>query len=363
MEYGRTIGERLVVSLFVNPAQFGPQEDLARYPRDLERDARLAREAGVDCLYTPRGRGHVSPGYQTFVEVESLSGGLCGASRPGHFRGVATVVLKLLHQVSPRVAVFGEKDYQQLMVVKQMVADLEVPTEIVGRPIIREPDGLAMSSRNTYLSPEGRAAALCLYPGPAGGPGAGGLRGPRAGGYPAAVRQDNYRRLGAEIDYVAPGPGHLKEVEAIQGEARLLLAVWVNNTRLIDNTSLSETRLMLRVMMKSKIHRATITQADLHYEGSITIAAELLRAADILPYEMVHAYNISNGERSETYALEGEEDSGVIRLNHCKCGKGAGGDLIQITTYATYEGAELELHEPQGGHGGPPQSPQKYCLG
>lgn len=182
MEYGRTIGERLVVSLFVNPAQFGPQEDLACYPRDLERDARLAREAGVDCLFTPEAGAMYPPGYQTFVEVESLSQRLCGASRPGHFRGVATVVLKLLHQVSPRVAVFGEKDYQQLMVVKQMVADLAVPTKIVGRPIVREPDGLAMSSRNTYLSPEGRAAALCLS-GAAGGPGAGGLGGQESGAY------------------------------------------------------------------------------------------------------------------------------------------------------------------------------------
>jgi pantoate--beta-alanine ligase len=244
MEYGRTIGERLVVSLFVNPAQFGPQEDLARYPRDLERDARLAREAGVDCLYTPEAGAMYPPGYQTFVEVEALSQGLCGASRPGHFRGVATVVLKLLHQVAPQAAVFGEKDYQQLMVVKQMVADLAVPTEIVGRPIVREPDGLAMSSRNTYLSPAGRAAALCLYRA---------LLAARelvASGAKTradildAVRQIIDAAPGAKIDYVAlVDPATLKEVEAILGEARLLLAVWVNNTRLIDNTLLSETRL------------------------------------------------------------------------------------------------------------------------
>jgi pantoate--beta-alanine ligase len=157
---------------------------------------------------------------------------------------VATVVLKLLHQVSPRVAVFGEKDYQQLMVVKQMVADLAVPTEIVGRPIVREPDGLAMSSRNTYLTPEGRDAALCLYRA---------LLAARelvASGAKsredilAAVRQIIDAAPGAKIDYVAlVDPATLKEVEAIPGEARLLLAVWVNNTRLIDNTLLSETRL------------------------------------------------------------------------------------------------------------------------
>jgi pantoate--beta-alanine ligase len=244
MEYGRTIGDRLVVSLFVNPTQFGPQEDLAQYPRDLDRDIRLAREAGVDGLFTPEVGAMYPPGYQTFVAVEALSGGLCGASRPGHFRGVATVVLKLLHQVEPQVAVFGEKDYQQLVVVKRMVADLEVPTEIVGRPIVREPDGLAMSSRNTYLNPEERAAALCLY------------RGIQAAEKLAAageksrdrivevVREIITRTPYSRIDYVAlVDPATLQEVEAIRGEARLVLAVWINNTRLIDNTLLTETRL------------------------------------------------------------------------------------------------------------------------
>jgi pantoate--beta-alanine ligase len=244
MEYGKTIGERLVVSLFVNPAQFGPQEDLGRYPRDLDRDARLAREVGVDCLYTPEPGSMYPPGYQTFVEVESRSQGLCGAARPGHFRGVATVVLKLLNQVAPHVAVFGEKDYQQLMVVQRMVADLDLPTAIVGRPIVREPDGLAMSSRNTYLNPAGRAAALCLYRA---------LLAARelvlSGAQSresilAAVRQIIQATPGARIDYAAlVDPLTLQEVEAIQGEARLLLAVWVNNTRLIDNTLLSESLL------------------------------------------------------------------------------------------------------------------------
>jgi pantoate--beta-alanine ligase len=244
MDYGRTIGDKLVVSLFVNPAQFGPQEDLGRYPRDLERDARLAREAGVDCLYTPEAAAMYPPGYQTYVEVEQLSQGLCGAVRAGHFKGVATVVLKLLHQVAPQVAVFGEKDYQQLQVVKRMVADLDVPAEIVGLPIVREPDGLAMSSRNTYLNPEARAAALCLY------------RGIQAARELVAAGENSREKIVAgvkeiiartpftRIDYVAlVEPETLQEVEAIQGEARLLLAVWVNETRLIDNTLLSESRL------------------------------------------------------------------------------------------------------------------------
>jgi pantoate--beta-alanine ligase len=244
MEYGRSIGDRLVVSLFVNPTQFGPQEDLQRYPRDLDRDLRLAREAGVDCLYTPEAGAMYPPGYQTYVTVEALSGVLCGASRPGHFKGVATVVLKLLHQVEPQVAVFGEKDYQQLVVVKRMVADLEVPTEIVGRPIVRESDGLAMSSRNTYLNPEERAAALCLY------------RGIQAARERVAAGEKSRERIVNEvreiitrtpysrIDYVElVDPETLQAVEAIRGEARLVLAGWINNTRLIDNTLLTETRL------------------------------------------------------------------------------------------------------------------------
>lgn len=244
MDYGRTIGDKLVVSLFVNPAQFGPAEDLDRYPRDLDRDVRLAREVGVDCLYTPEASAMYPPGYQTFVTVEQLTRGLCGGSRPGHFKGVATVVLKLINQVSPHVAVFGEKDYQQLQVVKRMVADLDVPTEIIGRPIVREPDGLAMSSRNTYLNQEERAAALCLYRA---------LLAARelvVSGAKSrenileAVRQIITATPHTNIDYVSlVNPQTLQEVDAIEGEARLLLAVRINNTRLIDNTLLSESRL------------------------------------------------------------------------------------------------------------------------
>jgi pantoate--beta-alanine ligase len=241
MEYGKTVADRLVVSLFVNPAQFGPQEDLGRYPRDLDRDVRLAREAGVDVLYTPEAGAMYPPGYQTYVEVEALAQGLCGASRPGHFKGVATVVLKLLNQVEPHAAVFGEKDYQQLMVVKQMAADLNLPTEIVGRAIVREPDGLAMSSRNTYLNPEERAAALCLYRAllAARELAVSGAR--RADNILEAVRQIINATPFTRIDYTAlVDPVTLKEVSAIQDEARLLLAVWINKTRLIDNTLLSE---------------------------------------------------------------------------------------------------------------------------
>jgi len=244
MEYGRTLGGRLVVSLFVNPAQFGPQEDYGRYPRDLERDAEMARGVGVDVLYTPGVEQMYPAGYQTYVEVEGLTRSLCGASRPGHFKGVATVVLKLFNQVQPQTAIFGEKDYQQLAVVKRMSADLDLPLEIVGRPIVREPDGLAMSSRNTYLSPEERAAALCLYRA---------LLSARELVLTGAksrehilesVRQIINSTPHTRIDYLAlVHPESLQEVDAIEGEARLLLAVWVGNTRLIDNTLLAETRL------------------------------------------------------------------------------------------------------------------------
>ena len=244
MGYGKTKGARLVVSLFVNPAQFGPSEDLDRYPRDLERDAALAQEAGVDVLYTPEAAAMYPPGYQTFVSVEQLSQGLCGASRPGHFRGVATVVLKLFNQVQPDIAVFGEKDYQQLAVIRQMAADLDLPVEVVGRPIVREPDGLALSSRNTYLNKDERAAALCLYRS---------LSAARELVVSGAKRRDNIleavrQMIGStphtRIDYLAlVDPATLREVETITGEARLLLAVWVGNTRLLDNTLLSESRL------------------------------------------------------------------------------------------------------------------------
>lgn len=163
MERARAENDYVVVSLFVNPTQFGPGEDFARYPRDLERDRRLAEEAGVDALFHPSAEEMYPGGYQTYVEVTELSQGLCGASRPGHFRGVATVVTKLFNIVTPDRAYFGEKDAQQLRVIKRMVADLNLPVEIRPVPTVREEDGLAMSSRNTYLSPEERRQATALY--------------------------------------------------------------------------------------------------------------------------------------------------------------------------------------------------------
>jgi pantoate--beta-alanine ligase len=151
-----------VLSIFVNPTQFGPKEDLSRYPRDLDGDLAKADGAGVDVAFVPEPASMYPDGYQTYVEVRELEKGLCGDRRPGHFRGVATVVLKLFNLVQPQVALFGEKDFQQLQVLKRMVRDLDVPVEVVGMPIVREPDGLAMSSRNAYLNPAERAHALTL---------------------------------------------------------------------------------------------------------------------------------------------------------------------------------------------------------
>ena len=163
MKRARELGDEVVVSIFVNPTQFGPKEDLERYPRDIERDIGLARSQGVDCIFHPDAKEMYPPGFDTWVEVPGLSNRLCGASRPGHFRGVATVVLKLFNIVWPHVALFGQKDYQQLKIIQKMVKELDLPIDVVPHPIVREPDGLAMSSRNTYLSKEERKSALCLY--------------------------------------------------------------------------------------------------------------------------------------------------------------------------------------------------------
>ena len=149
-----------ITSLFVNPTQFGPEEDLERYPRDMERDTKMAGEAGVDVLFTPDMAGMYPPGYRTYVKVEEWSSRLCGVTRPIHFRGVATICLKLFNICAPSRAYFGLKDAQQCLVIKKMVSDLNVDLEIVPMPTVREPDGLAMSSRNVYLTPEERKDAL-----------------------------------------------------------------------------------------------------------------------------------------------------------------------------------------------------------
>ena len=205
----RAENELVVVSLFVNPAQFGASEDLDRYPRDEERDARVAEEAGVDVLFAPAQDEIYPAGFQTWVEVEQLGAILEGEHRPGHFRGVATVCLKLFNLVRPRRAYFGQKDAQQAAVLMRMVSDLAVPVEIRVLPTVRDAEGLALSSRNAYLSPEEHEAALSL---------------PRA-----LAARDRALLDGLEVDYF----------EEADFEPRVLAAaVRVGNTRLIDNVVL-----------------------------------------------------------------------------------------------------------------------------
>ncbi len=163
LKEGRKRGDDLVLSIFVNPTQFGPNEDLDAYPKSLERDLSLAEQEGVNAVFTPNKEQLYGENYQTGVELEKLPGHLCGLSRPVHFRGVATVVTKLFNIVKPNISIFGQKDFQQLAVIRQMTSDLNFDIEIIGAPTVREPDGLAMSSRNTYLTEEQRTSALTLY--------------------------------------------------------------------------------------------------------------------------------------------------------------------------------------------------------
>lgn len=159
----KELGDKTVVSIFVNPLQFGPKEDFREYPRDLERDLALLENEKVDVVFVPENEEMYPPDFQTYIEVTKLTTGLCGAYRPGHFKGVTTVVLKLFNIINPDIAVFGEKDYQQLQVIRQMVKDLNLDVNIVAHPTVRESDGLAMSSRNIYLSSEERKSAVALY--------------------------------------------------------------------------------------------------------------------------------------------------------------------------------------------------------
>lgn len=228
--------DRVVVSVFVNPIQFGPGEDLASYPRDLDRDVKLCEEAGADLVFHPADEEMYFEDFCTYVDMNDLTEGLCGKTRPTHFRGVCTVVSKLFHIVSPDRAYFGQKDAQQLAVIRRMVRDLNFDLEIVGCPIIREADGLAKSSRNTYLSAEERAAATVLHKGLEEGE-----RLLRAGEKNpetiiGAVRGIIEKEPLARIDYVELVDWNtLKPVETIAGEVLAAVAVYIGKTRLIDN--------------------------------------------------------------------------------------------------------------------------------
>ncbi len=226
----------VAVSIFVNPTQFGPREDLAKYPRPFARDCRLLREAGVRYLYAPPPGAVYPAGHETYVVQERLPARLCGAVRPGHFRGVLTVVLKLFQVVRPDLAFFGQKDYQQSVVIRRMVKDLDLPVKVVVCPIVREPDGLAMSSRNVYLSAEERAQAPTLHAALRLGRAAirAGERSPRK--VLGAMRAILAAIPGASIDYVsAVHPDTLEDVRTLRPPLVLLVAVRIGRTRLIDN--------------------------------------------------------------------------------------------------------------------------------
>lgn len=239
MERGRELADILVISIFVNPIQFGPGEDFMEYPRDLERDLSLAEGVGVDVVFIPEAEEMYPPDYQTYLEVTGLTQHLCGLFRPGHFRGVTTVVAKLFNIVKPDIALFGLKDYQQYIVIKRMVRDLNYDIEVVGCPIIREEDGLAMSSRNTYLTPEQRKSALCLYQGIKLAE-----RLVREGQRDAKIiikEVIDYieSKPYTQIDYVKIcHPETLDDLEYLNDKALLALAVRVGKARLIDNTIL-----------------------------------------------------------------------------------------------------------------------------
>jgi pantoate--beta-alanine ligase len=226
----------VVLSIFVNPLQFGPREDLSRYPRDFARDEAMAKKEGVDIIFNPSESEMYPDGYVTTVNVEGLTDVLCGASRPGHFRGVTTVVAKLFLAVKPHAAVFGQKDAQQVVVIRKMVRDLNIDLSIVVAPIVREPDGLAMSSRNVYLSPEERADALALSQS---------LqmaesmirKGERKTETIIRAMEDLIRsRKNTRIDYIEiVDPDTLGPLATVESGALIAVAVFVGKTRLIDN--------------------------------------------------------------------------------------------------------------------------------
>ena len=238
MDEARRHGDRVVLSIFVNPLQFGPNEDLDRYPRDLPGDLAKATTHRVDAVFLPTPANMYPPGHQTTVQVHQLEQGLCGGSRPGHFVGVATVVCKLFNIVRPHAAVFGEKDFQQLALIRRMVRDLDMPVEIVALPTVREPDGLAMSSRNKYLLPDERqratAISRALFAARAAREAGERDAGKLVEGVVAILRDEVTR-----IDYV-----ELRDAESLQSLATvdrpavLAVAAFVGRTRLIDNVRL-----------------------------------------------------------------------------------------------------------------------------
>jgi len=232
----RNQADRVVTSIFVNPIQFGPREDFHRYPRDEAGDLAKLEKAGTDLVFSPDTTEMYPQGFSTKVTVGDLTEDLCGAARPNHFDGVATVVTKLLLQCAPNFAVFGEKDYQQLLVIKRLVRDLDIPVEIVGGPIVREKDGLALSSRNAYLSPPERTVAPLLYQTITAV--AADLAKGRGADDAAEAGRFKLEAAGFRVDYVAVrDPETLAPLSGPVQHARVLAAAYLGQTRLIDNVA------------------------------------------------------------------------------------------------------------------------------
>jgi pantoate--beta-alanine ligase len=237
----RNLAPTVAVTIFVNPTQFGPNEDLSRYPRDLEGDLQRCGRAGASFVFAPDSPSEIYPaGFQTYVDPGPLAVPLCGARRPGHFRGVCTVVAKLFALSRADVALFGEKDYQQLQIIRRMAADLDIGTEVIGRPIVREADGLALSSRNAYLLPEERPRATALWRSILA------VRerfraGERDPDALEALARETLERAGLRVDYAElRDPIELQPAVQADPSSRLFLAAFLAKTRLIDNAALGE---------------------------------------------------------------------------------------------------------------------------
>jgi len=236
MREAKKMADYVVVSIYVNPTQFGPKEDFSKYPRDFDRDLKMAEKVKADFIFSPSDKDMYPSGYQSYVDVEKVTVNLCGMSRPGHFRGVTTVCNKLFNIVKPHVAIFGKKDFQQFVTIKRMVDDLNMDLEIIGFPTVRESDGLAMSSRNKYLSQAERKSALTLFQS---------LKSAQnlyeSGETKSSVIRSKVEKIikqapYTEIDYIKIcDTKSLFDVEKIKGEAVIALAVRVGKTRLIDN--------------------------------------------------------------------------------------------------------------------------------
>lgn len=240
IDIAKSSSDMVVMSIFLNPLQFGIGEDLTRYPSDIDRDIKLAQKKGVDVLFCPTNKAMYPGNFQTYVETTEVSKGLCGTSRPTHFKGVSTIVLKLFNIIAPDISVFGQKDYQQLKVIEKMVSDLNLDIRIISAPIVREKDGLAMSSRNQYLRDPEREAAASIYKGLTCAKEMV-LRGERdTGQIIARVRQIIESTKIGRIDYVKIcEPDTLKEQKSLEAPALLAIAAFFGPTRLIDNCLLT----------------------------------------------------------------------------------------------------------------------------